>query len=82
MMPEDPIEENHSGSHEGLTGVMMTYCHGRELFIRKNNRQEYCDKDKCQKAWNVKNQREFRNRKRMSKAGKKIQTEENHNGKD
>lgn len=81
MMSEDPLEEHHSGSHEGLTGVMMTCRHCGDFFIRRNNRQEYCDKDKCQKARNAKNQREFRNRKRMSKAGKKMQTEENYNGK-
>jgi len=81
MMSEDPLEEHHGGSHEGLTGVMMTCRHCGDFFIRRNNRQEYCDKENCQKARNAKNQREFRNRKRMLKAGKKMQTEENYNGK-
>lgn len=70
MMSEDPLEEHHGGSHEGLTGVMMTCRHCGDFFIRRNNRQEYCDKDKCQKARNAKNQREFRKRKRMEKVGK------------
>ena len=70
MMSEDPIEEHHGGSHEGLTGVMMTCRHCGDFFIRRNNRQEYCDKENCQKARNAKNQREFRKRKRMAKAGK------------
>ena len=49
---------------------MMTCRHCGDFFIRRNNRQEYCDKDKCQKARNAKNQREFRKRKQMAKAGK------------
>ena len=68
MMTDDPVEEHRAGNHEGMVGVMMCCCHCGNYFIRRNNRQEYCDKEECQKARNAKNQREFRNRKRMAKA--------------
>lgn len=71
MMTDDPVEEHRAGNHEGMVGVMMCCRHCGDYFIRRSNRQEYCDKEDCQKARNAKNQREFRNRKRMAKVGKK-----------
>ncbi len=65
MMAEDRIEEHRGGSQKGLDGIMIACQHCGDFFIRRNNRQEYCDKEECQKARNAKNQREFRNRKRL-----------------
>ena len=69
-MTDDPVEEHRAGNHEDMVGVMMCCRHCGDYFIRRSNRQEYYDKDDCQKARNAKNQREFRNRNRMAKAGK------------
>jgi hypothetical protein len=70
MMAEDRVEEHRGGSNKGLDGIMIACQHCGDFFIRRNNRQEYCDKEEYQKARNAKNQREFRNRKRMSKIGR------------
>ena len=70
MMTDDPVEEHRAGNHKGMIDIMMCYRHCGDYFIRRNNRQKYCDKEDCQNARNAKNQRVLRNWKRMAKAGK------------
>lgn len=69
MMLEDLLEQHHDGSLDGLTGVMLTCRHCGNFFIRRNNWQEYCDKEECREARNAKNKQEFCNCNRMKKIG-------------
>lgn len=65
MISEDPAPENKGLSDDRPEGIMICYHHCGDFLIRRNGRQEYCDKPDCQKAQNAKNQREFRRRKRQ-----------------
>ncbi len=71
MISEDPAPENKGLSNDDHSeGIMICCRHCGDFLIRRNGRQEYCDKPDCQKAWNAKNQREFRRRKRIENAQK------------
>ena len=68
LMTEEPLPEE-KGKQISRPEGMMTCCKncGR-FFIRRNYRNEYCEHVECQKARNAKNQREFRDRRRLQKA--------------
>ncbi len=71
MISEDPAPENKGLSNDDRSeGIMICCRHCGNFLIRRNGRQEYCDKPDCQKARNAKNQREFRRRKRIENAQK------------
>lgn len=70
MISEDPPPENKGRSDDRPEGIMICCRHCGDFLIRRNGRQEYCDKPDCQKARNAKNQREFRRRKRIENAQK------------
>ena len=53
MMTDDPVEEHRAGNHEDMVGIMMCCRHCEEYFTRRNNRQEYCDKEECQEPTGV-----------------------------
>ena len=67
LMTEEPLPEE-KGKQVNRSEGMMTCCKncGR-FFIRHNYRNEYCGLIECQKARNAKNQREFRDRRRINK---------------
>lgn len=56
-------------------GIIIFCRHCKKFFVRRNNRQEYCDNPVCQKARKVQNQREFRCRKRSKSEEKSIKNE-------
>lgn len=66
MISTDPFSENKGQSNNRSEGIMICCRHCGDFLIRRNGRQEYCDKLDCQKARNAKNQREFRHRKRQT----------------
>lgn len=68
MISEDPAPEDKGQTDERPEGIMICCRHCGDFLIRRNGRQEYCDKPDCQKARNAKNQREFRRRKRIENA--------------
>ncbi len=68
LISEDPAPEDAGQSEERPEGIMICCRHCGDFLIRRNSRQEYCDKPECQKARNAKNQREFRRKKRIEKA--------------
>lgn len=70
MISSDPLPENKGRSDDRKEGIMLCCHHCGYFLIRRNGRQEYCDKPGCQKARNAKNQREFRHRKRIENAQK------------
>ena len=70
MISEDPPPENKGRPDDRKEGIMICCRHCGDFLIRRNGRQEYCDKPDCQKARNAKNQREFRRRKRIENAQK------------
>ncbi len=70
MISEDPAPEYKGQSDDRPEGIMICCRHCGDFLIRRNGRQEYCDKPDCQKARNAKNQREFRRRKRIENAQK------------
>ena len=70
MISEDPAPEKKGQPDDRLEGIMICCRHCGDFLIRRNGRQEYCDKPDCQKARNAKNQREFRRRKRIENAQK------------
>ena len=51
-----------------LKGIMATCKNCGRLFIRMGSRNNYCEREECQKARNAKNQREFRKRRAEQKA--------------
>lgn len=55
-------------------GIMICCLRCGAFLIRRNGRQEYCDKPDCQTAWNAKNQREFRRRKRQKTEENTVKT--------
>ena len=70
MILEDPAPEDKGRSDERPEGIMICCRHCGDFLIRRNGRQEYCNKPGCQKARNAKNQREFRRRRRIENAKK------------
>lgn len=68
LLTEEPLPEE-KGKEMPRPEGMMTFCKncGR-FYVRRNSRNEYCDRDECQRARNAKNQREYRDRKRIKKA--------------
>lgn len=71
MISEDPTPGNKGLSNDDRPEGSMICCrYCGDFLIRRNGRQEYCDKPDCQKARNAKNQREFRRRKRIENAQK------------
>lgn len=71
LLSEDPEPERKGESTPREEGILICCHHCGDFFVRRNSRQEYCDKPECQKARNAKNQREYRRRKREEKAHKK-----------
>ncbi len=62
LITEEPLPEEKGKQISRPEGI-MTYCRNcGQFFIRRNSRNEYCDRIECQKARNAKNQREFRDR--------------------
>lgn len=63
-----PVPKSKGEEDDVAEGIMIC-CHNcGDFFIRRNSRQEYCDKDECQRARNAKNQKNFRDRRRIEKA--------------
>lgn len=61
-----PLEEG--GRERNLSdGTLVTCPHCGEAFIRRNNRQQYCMKEECQKAHNVLRQRRYRESQKIKK---------------
>lgn len=68
MLSEDPAPEDKGKEDDRPEGIMIC-CHNcGDFLVRRNGRQEYCDKDECQRARNAKNQKNYRDRKRIEKA--------------
>lgn len=62
-----PLEEG--GRKRDLSdGTLVTCPCCGEAFIRRNNRQQYCMKEKCQKANNALRQRRYRESQKIKKA--------------
>ena len=70
MMSEDVSPEEKGTEEERPEGVMICCRNCGQFFIRRNNRQEFCDLPECQKARNRINQKRFRDRKKAEKAHK------------
>lgn len=68
MLSEDPAPEDKGKEDDRPEGIMIC-CHNcGDFLVRRNSRQEYCDKDECQRARNARNQKNYRDRKRVDKA--------------
>lgn len=59
-----PIEEGED-EKDLSEGTLVTCSNCGEAFIRRNNRQQYCLKDECQKAHNAMRQKRYRDNKRL-----------------
>ncbi len=73
--PDEQFVTEPYDNHGELLDRLIERCrHCGDFLIRRNGRQEYCDKPDCQKARNAKNQREFRRRKRIENTQKHKKT--------
>lgn len=79
MISEDPPPESKGQPDDRPEGIMICCRHCGDFLIRRNGRQEYCDKPEYQKARNAKNQREFRHRKRIEKPKNRRKIHLKHN---
>lgn len=70
MISEDPAPEDKGKSDNRGEGIMIRCRNCGRFIIRKSNRQEFCDSDKCQKARNARKQKAYRDRKAIEKAQK------------
>ena len=68
ILSQAPSPENIGKDDAFSDGIIISCRHCKKFFVRRNNRQEYCDNPICQKARKVQNQREFRRRKRIENA--------------
>ena len=68
LMTEEPMLKDLGTRETNLKGIMATCKNCGRLFIRYNSRNNYCEREECQKARNAKNQREFRKRRAEQKA--------------
>ena len=68
LITEEPLPEEMGKKSDRPEGVMTCCKHCGRFFIRRSSRNEYCDREECQKARNARNQREFRERRRIAKA--------------
>ena len=65
-----PLEDG--GRERDLSdGTLVTCPNCGEAFIRRNNRQQYCMKEECQKAHNALRQRRYRESQKIKKAQNK-----------
>lgn len=71
MLSEDPAPENKGTNEKRAEGIMICCKNCGSFFIRRNSRQEYCNRPDCQKARNAKNQRAFRRNRRIENAQEK-----------
>lgn len=70
MVSEDPAPEDKGKPDNRGEGIMIRCRNCGRFIIRKNNRQEFCDSDECQKARNARKQKAYRDRKAIEKAQK------------
>lgn len=68
LITEEPIPEEMGKEADRPEGMLTCCKHCGRFFIRRSSRNEYCGRMECQKARNAKNQREFRERRRITKA--------------
>ena len=68
LITEEPLPEEMGKKSDRPEGMMTCCKHCGRFFIRRSSRNEYCDREECQKARNARNQREFRERGRIAKA--------------
>lgn len=77
MISEDPALKNNSNKETRPEGIIICCRNCGKFIIRKSNRQEFCDSEKCQKARNARKQKAYRER----KASVKIHTGQKRNKK-
>ena len=70
ILAQAPAPEDIGKEDAFSEGIVVSCGHCKRFFVRRNNRQEYCDNEACQKARKVQNQRDFRCRKRIENAQK------------
>lgn len=70
ILAQAPAPEDIGKEEAFAEGIVISCRHCKKFFVRRNNRQEYCDNEACQKARKVQNQRDFRRRKRIENAQK------------
>lgn len=70
MLSEDPAPEDNGRPDKRPERIMIRCRNCGNFIIRKNNRQEYCDSEVCQKVRNARKQKAFRERKAIEKAQK------------
>ena len=70
ILAQAPAPEDIGKEEVFAEGIVISCRHCKKFFVRRNNRQEYCDNEACQKARKVQNQRDFRRRKRIENAQK------------
>lgn len=63
MLSEYPTPEDKVQADAKPEGIMIQCRHCGKFLIRKNNRQEYCDSDDCQKVRSARKQKAYRDRK-------------------
>ena len=68
LMTEGPMPKDPGTRETNLKGIMATCKNCGRLFIRMGSRNNYCEREECQKARNAKNQREFRKRRAVKNA--------------
>lgn len=77
MLSEGLAPENKGKPDNRPEGIMIRCRNCGKFIIRKNNRQEFCDAEECQKARNSRKQKAYRERKaieRVQTSKKRIHT--------
>ncbi len=65
-----PPEEGGTGV-DTSEGTLVTCLHCGEAFIRRSNRQQYCNKKECKRAQNALRQRKYRERQKLKASQEK-----------
>ena len=80
ILTQAPASEDIRKEDVFAEDIVISCRHCKKFFVRRNNRQEYCDNPNCQKARKLQNQRDFRSRKRIENTQKKTRKfHKNHN---
>lgn len=67
ILAQAPAPEDIRKEEAFSEDIVISCRHCKKFFICRNNRQEYCDSQACQKARKVQSQCDFRRRKRSKK---------------
>ncbi len=65
-----PPEEGGTGV-DTSEGTLVTCLHCGEAFLRRSNRQQYCNREKCKRAQNARRQRKYRQRQKLKASQEK-----------